>query len=137
MKHKVADLEGALLDAAVAKAEGWSPIAADDDCPDRLRTFERGEQYELLGYLDFSLDWALGGPLIEREGILIAELVAGRWSAVHPDSEDALRWCGLRGRHAGYVDFRDNDITYTGPTPLIAAMRAFVASKFGDEVELP
>lgn len=24
-----------------------------------------------------------------------------------------------------------------GPTPLIAAMRAYVASKFGDEVELP
>ena len=31
----------------------------------------------------------------------------------------------------------DNSGHMTGPTPLIAAMRCFVASKLGDEVDIP
>ena len=29
------------------------------------------------------------------------------------------------------------EIKYSGPTPLIAAMRCYVASKLGDEVDVP
>ena len=57
-----------------------------------------------------STDWSQGGPIIEREGIGIFPLGNGRgWAA------------GLR----------------SGPTPLIAAMRCYVASKLGDEVDVP
>ena len=55
--------------------------------------------------------WAQGEPLIERERIAV--VYAGRWSAT-------------KGR-----------IRTAGDTALIAAMRCFVASKFGEEVELP
>ncbi|MDR9839404.1 phage protein NinX family protein [Herbaspirillum huttiense] len=64
---------------------------------------------------DAAQEWYYGGPLIERERI-----------AILPQFED------------GKVSWRaTNDKVhraYDGPTPLIAAMRAFVASRFGDEV---
>lgn len=70
------------------------------------------------------MDWAQGGPIIERENISISfdfsrEYPEGGWSAEFIDEEE----CEM---HQGY-----------GPTPLIAAMRCYVASKLGDEVEIP
>lgn len=99
MKHKVSELEGALLDAAVSVAEG--------KIRDRDFSIERGQ------YLRYSTDWLHGGPIIERERIELWN-GAGVWYAWLP---------GLNARP-------------TGPTTLIAAMRAYVASKLGDEVEL-
>ena len=65
-----------------------------------------------------STDWAQGGPIIEREGL---QLWKGRsWNAA----------CG------NSVNPPDDEI-FSGPTPLIAAMRCYVASKLGDEVEIP
>ena len=60
-------------------------------------------------FLTFSKDWAQGGPIIERELI-----------AIHGD------WKATLGEG-----------TYEGPTPLIAAMRCYVASKLGAEVDVP
>lgn len=60
-----------------------------------------------------STDWAQGGPIIEREKI---ELRFYR------------EWCG---------DLDTMSYGLFGPTPLIAAMRCYVASKLGDEVEVP
>ncbi len=69
----------------------------------------------------FSTDWAQGGPIIERE-----------WLDVTPwpnESDEDLRWqC---------VQHDSTDCLCFGPTPLIAAMRCYVASKLGDEVEIP
>ena len=68
--------------------------------------------------LYFSTDWAQGGPIIERELIAIRFICEGRWESW---------WSGWpKSSHAFY-----------GPTPLIAAMRCYVASKLGDEVEVP
>lgn len=61
-----------------------------------------------------STDWAQGGPIIERERIELVPNGKG-W--------DALQ----QAQH----------IPIEGPTPLIAAMRCYVAKKLGDEVELP
>jgi len=62
---------------------------------------------------DYSTDWSQGGPIIEREGI-----------ALLPEHE----WCG-------YIDnIRSQKY---GPTPLIAAMRCYVASKLGDIIDIP
>jgi hypothetical protein len=64
-----------------------------------------------------STNWSQGGPIIERE-----EIEIGRYYNL-PDGQ----W---------YAEARDG--TYRrGPTPLIAAMRCYVASKLGDEIEIP
>lgn len=63
----------------------------------------------------FSTDWSQGGPIIEREKIAL--------------SYDT-------GRFGWVASFYDGDDVFGG-TPLIAAMRCFVASKLGDEVEVP
>jgi hypothetical protein len=63
-----------------------------------------------------STDWAQGGPIIERECI---------WLTHHTASK-------MHGAHKG------DDVWFQkGPTPLIAAMRCYVASKLGDEVDVP
>jgi hypothetical protein len=61
-------------------------------------------------------NWSQGGPIIEREFINTTYAGAGMW----------VSSMGQR-----------NDPPRTGPTPLIAAMRCFVASKLGDEVDVP
>jgi len=72
----------------------------------------------LVGYAwRYSTDWAKGGPIIEREGINIIQ--SGSWFAE------------MDADHSGGV------IHAEGDTPLIAAMRCYVASKLGDEVEIP
>jgi hypothetical protein len=83
MKHKVSTLEGSLLDAAVAKAEGL-PLSNEwkqgDSC--RVGTGE-GD----LRTFAPSTDWAHGGPIIERERISISPYFRdpdGQWSAGMP-----------------------------------------------------
>lgn len=61
-----------------------------------------------------STDWAQGGPIIEREKITL------EWTGEN--------WCAYI-RHDEEEEF--------GTTPLIAAMRCYVASKMGDEIEVP
>jgi hypothetical protein len=60
----------------------------------------------------YSTDWAQGGPIMEREKIATA------WHLT--------RWVAWRGV-----------IEHPGPTPLIAAMRCYVAAKLGDDIEIP
>ena len=61
----------------------------------------------------YSTDWAQGGPIIEREGIDLSRAGSGWWAVNSPLP------------------------IQSGPTPLIAAMRCYVASKLGDTVEIP
>jgi hypothetical protein len=70
----------------------------------------------------YSTNWAQGGPIIERESINI-ETWHGAWQAeleFLPDDDTHYRY----GKGAG-------------PTPLIAAMRCYVVSKLGDDIEIP
>jgi hypothetical protein len=69
----------------------------------------------------YSTNWEQGGPIIEREGITITHY--------GNDWEDA--WSARKGD--GHWKGKE---TY-GPTPLIAAMRCYVASKLGDEIDVP
>ena len=62
----------------------------------------------------FSSNWSQGGPIIEREKIHTF-FAAGTWLAEHAVNQGC----------------------FIGPTPLIAAMRCYVASKLGDDVEIP
>ena len=72
------------------------------------------------GHRNYSTDWAQGGPIIEREGIYLARSTL----------TDDYKWGA-----SIYTEFRQYG--EYGPTPLIAAMRCYVASKLGDEVEIP
>lgn len=62
----------------------------------------------------YSSDWAHGGPIIDENAI-----------GFHPISD--AEWMAEE-----YITCR----TGRGPTPLIAAMRAYVVSKFGEEIEV-
>lgn len=119
MKHKTEELEGELLNAAVAKAEGL-PVHPG---PDRFMVAAPISQ-RWAHEFDWTESWEDGGPIIEREriSVLFDELAAS--------NDDA--WIGVRPQ----VDEND-PIGIRGLTPLIAAMRAYIASRFGDEVELP
>jgi hypothetical protein len=61
--------------------------------------------------------WSQGGPIIEREGIRIVKVAPTVWGAVYSS--------GDIGRE------------HFATTPLIAAMRCYVASKLGAEIEIP
>ena len=69
-----------------------------------------------------STDWSQGGELIQRYGCdLIYIAPANAWEANCWD--DRVPMPGLHNQE--------------GETPLIAAMRAIVSAKLGDEVEVP
>ena len=71
-----------------------------------------------------STDWAQAGQIIEREEISTAKLEETLPDAMAPHP---ACWSGhIDGAFVRY-----------GPTPLVAAMRCYVASKLGDEVEVP
>ena len=138
MKHKVEELEGALLDAAVALAEGWlsGSYSLDGFRPDGQgwlspSTLALGGDETIEGGLwemepfAWSTDWQRGGPIIQRERLTIT-FNGEIWEAGPMNSLEAS---------GAAVSFCGNG--QSGPTPLIAAMRAYVASKLGDEVELP
>jgi hypothetical protein len=82
--------------------------------------FENLREFEDYA-LNYCTDWEHGGPLIEREGIGLDQYADyPRWQAFTPAPEQPSGHCAC-----------------TGPTPLIAAMRCYVASKLGDDVEVP
>lgn len=106
---RTSELSGAALDWAVAKCEVSEPIGS----------FLDGVVVH-PDYNNFhpSRNWTQGGPIIEREAINVRALGSALWEA---ETWDCY----------GKQDFSN------GPTPLIAAMRCYVASKLGDEVEIP
>lgn len=126
MKIKTNQLTGAALDWAVAKCEERiTGFNLGGGLQVRGRTEEGAElpdAWDLWYEWHPSTDWAQGGPIIEREGIDI----------------DCLR-CGgkIDGWIAALPMFDEAKYQESSPTPLIAAMRCYVASKLGDEVEIP
>jgi hypothetical protein len=108
-KMKTSELTGAALDWAVAKCE--------KSINDHFAI-----QWE-QGHRNYSSDWSQGGPIIERNRI-----------SLRPDywENGGCRAFIDRGGSAKNVVGAMH-----GPTPLIAAMRCLVASKLGDEVEIP
>lgn len=116
---KTAELEGPALDWAIAKCEGVE-VDFIDDCITRCLL----RRAPLTGRYSPSTDWSKGGPLIEREGINVGTQRNEPGFRPHPNR---LWHAQMDTRvHVGY-----------GPTPLIAAMRCFVASRLGDDVDVP
>jgi hypothetical protein len=74
-------------------------------CEGVLMRWERSTHDEAPLEYSPSTDWAQGGPIIEREGLTITHQ-QNQWAAQ-----------------------TDDDLFAFGPTPLIAAMRCYVASR--------
>lgn len=112
---KTSEMIGAALDWAVAKCEKYPMgIWYDEDQLPMIRDDEVPEWKP-------STDWAQGGPIIEREGMQIYMIDHSFWGAT-------MWWDDEHGA---------SEFTQKGLTPLIAAMRCYVASKLGDEVTIP
>jgi hypothetical protein len=106
---KTAELEGDALDYWVAVGEGAYFRS--------LEEFEGASKARRLHHA-YSTHWSCGGPIIDRADIWMSSddtLAEGHpfIASCHPHSNNAIQ---------------------AGPTKLIAAMRAYVASKFGAEV---
>lgn len=107
---KTNELTGAALDWAVAQAEGNVRLQYDSR--------EGLIINNILGWIPYrpSVAWQQGGPIIEREGLTIGP---------------------ARFHSAEFFAHTVFGNEWFGPTPLIAAMRCFVALRLGDEVEIP
>lgn len=78
----------------------------------------------VMGTYNPSTNWLQGGPIIEREGLTVSE-----------ENQNPSLWSSYIRRNLFNDD--GSDCFQKGPTPLIAACRCYVASKLGDEVEVP
>ncbi len=127
---KTSELIGDALDWAVSKAEGM-------------------EDHYLANPYSYSTNWIFGGSIIEREKITIvcAQGDYNQKKAGTPECYDTY-WVADKGRQSAQKQwgpqgdywgnaFHIEHDGIAGPTPLIAAMRCYVASKLGDEVEIP
>lgn len=109
------DLLGAALDWAAAACEGYDTAFTSAGDVIILRE-------GVTDYFDPHRNWAQGGPIINREAHNLFKHNGG------------TEWCcACNVPRDGYTAI----VTADGPTPLIAAMRCFVASKLGPTVEVP
>jgi hypothetical protein len=118
---KTSELTGAALDWAVSIADGWTAGTCSDTKGEYLWLVKVGKDIDPKQYRPSS-NWMQGGPIIEREEI---ELTRG--------SLDSNEWVAT-------IDLFEGDVmreSQSGETPLIAAMRCYVASKLGAEVQIP
>ncbi|WP_339119160.1 phage protein NinX family protein [Halomonas sp. BMC6] len=116
VKVAVSELEGVALDWAVAglvHAEKW-----------RHEKYCGGPLASINGW-NPSIDWAQGGPLIVEKVTVIVD-----------SEEECFADCGYQA-YAIKNQRPLDDYDGSGPTMLIACMRAIVSSELGPEVEVP
>jgi hypothetical protein len=105
---KTSELTGPALGWAVAKAAGYKPrVYSTQSIRAELPTGG------VIAPFMPGFRWDQGGPIIERERINLepfTDINGEQWSA---------------------------DGAWDSPTPLVAAMRCYVASQLGDEVDIP
>lgn len=118
------ELKGRALDWAVSEIE-YAHMEAEGE---PIKEWAREAAQTNPG--PWSTDWLWGGPIIEREGIATREIppVSGDNGYIF-----TRRWIAEMFR---FPEGPRRSVAY-GPTPLIAAMRCFVALKLGKEIEVP
>ena len=105
---RTSELTGTALDWAVLKASKKA-IGQPDHLPFNVEWLLMRD----AGDFQYSTNWAQGGPIIDREKIELEYGGFEWWARIKADED------------------------FEGTTPLVAAMRCYVASKLGDEVEIP
>lgn len=81
---------------------------------------ELPEDWQMTFMWHPSTDWEQGGPIIEREEIDVY---------CHESPKSGCGWW--------VAEITGTGVKARGNSYLVAAMRAFVASKLGDEIEIP
>lgn len=121
MKVKTSDLIGPALDWAVAKCEGYSTIRCGAG-PSRFLAYIPPNKRSHYKWRP-STSWTQGGPIIDQL------------------TRRGLRIHGMKCRYRTDETSVNVDVNghyaMSGPNILIAAMRCYVASHLGDEVEIP
>jgi hypothetical protein len=111
---KTSELTGAALDWAVTKCEGFDHEVTP------------GNEWGVWGW---ATDWSQGGPIIERERIAVwFHTEYACWCSA------SLEWMDADVESDVFLEMPD---AFRGPTPLIAAMRCYVASQLGDNIDVP
>jgi len=122
MKIKVSTATGPALDWMVAKCEGALFPLGNVVLDQKQLLITIGgntDEDEFVIYAP-TTNWAQGGPIIEREKIDI----------FHQDN-------GFSGAIEMATRKNPHPTPYYGETDLVAAMRTYVASKLGEEVDVP
>ena len=120
LKVKTSDLIGPALDWAVAKCEG-----CDYHSHECTYATDGSGKVWAAGTCPsedrYSTRWSQGGPIID-------EMMKGASFFIENDGGNV---------HVAFSETRHLCSSGYGPTTLIAAMRCYVASELGDEVEVP
>jgi hypothetical protein len=122
------DLIGAALDWAVAKCEYETIEIADMTSANEvigkcLMWLGHSDDFGTMCY-EPSTDYSIGGPIIDREKITLIYVPEDDPNPL-PDGDT---WT---------ASVETLDYGCTGKTVLIAAMRCYVASKLGEEINIP
>jgi hypothetical protein len=138
MNINVNDLDGIELDRAVAECDA-TEVVQHNGC---LRFPDSQFVYDSSPIYSPSTNWEQGGAIIEQEGITIRK-ARGVWHAMCGEDAAAVTetvdWSKYTINGAQRVGVYSYQILrrqqrFSGPTPLVAAMRCYVASKPGNEV---
>ena len=125
---KTSELTHDALVAAVAMCEGYTDLHKIEGRMPHEPQFAMWPPRREYGVMELweigsDCDWGWFGPIIAREKISI-EYMSGAGDA------GADVWVATRIEHPAFSGEQ-------GSTPLVAAMRCYVASKLGDNIELP
>jgi hypothetical protein len=113
---KVAELDGDRLDYWVARASALPIVDKTIVNSHKVRTWSVQSPHGEPVWYSPSSDWTQGGPILEHERI------------------DCDAWKNGMGWNASTYHTAEYYAEMPGATLLIAAMRCYVASKFGTEV---
>ena len=119
---KVGEVSGAALDYLVLTC---GELDADSNI-----TTKQFISMQSQGYFLYSTDWEQGGPIITQKiDALRKRSKAEEADLTHPNPNFKFKaeiFADIDGYFCGF-----------GPTPLIAVMRCYVASKLGEVVKVP
>lgn len=126
MKRLVTQLNGPQLNWAVATLDGYRNLhfkhykSSIDGHEAQWLIMSHNNGDIDFSDLDYCNDWSLTGPIIEQERI-------ATWSKFDEPNKQVV-W------RAQYPDTSSHT---TGPSVLIAAMRCYVLSKLGEQIDIP
>lgn len=125
MKIKTSELTHDALVAAVATCLGYTELHKIEGRMPHEPQFAMMPPNRDYGVMELweigsDCDWEWFGPIIEKEKIELG----------HMYSDRNFFWVATRSENGAISEEQ-------GPTPLVAAMRCYVASQLGDEVDVP
>jgi hypothetical protein len=129
MKISTCELKGRALDWVVATIEGYGNLQKNVYHATQPLTMHRKDgQCVLFDTLKYSADWALVGPILDRALIGVYPVDSNTFAAFKYQPAGSL---------ATMAGHQLSAFKQKGPTAPLAAMRCYVESMLGSEVEVP